>query len=446
MAAMSNLLGQRVRHAAFGQGTVRAVIANGGIYRVYFEAIGGTELVSAESCAPVSQQAAALPAQQARPIATSTGTGAPVHRPAGGTRERQTIECLRQGLPPPGQLRDWTVGQHKARSDLQAILQRAAQGKGEVVFATAPYGQGKTHLGRLAVEFATELGMATMQVELDGKGRSLADGAKLTEEMFASLQLPLTGSDRDGTVPGLGTLLRRAAFPLASNGLPLGLEIFSEFLEFPSRWIESDEVIVTLERYLSGALNRTDAAGALRPFLGHSIALPSLKMDWGRQEHRRQAQGDQILRIISLSKIAGASGTLIVLDELDQDYNGLDHPKKNKMLGELDRVAKSGPVVVLLLARTLTVSNAREIPLDKVLSEADLATLVNKAIDTFALVYPHPGLAVGRPAFFQALNHRFDAEYANRGWGPRFFVRATIEACEGVRARDLRSMADVRIQ
>ena len=440
MATLSTKLNQRVSHADFGPGTVRAIQDSGARLRVYFDAVGGTEVVAAESCTPLGSpvvvgSTTAKPAQSAGEL--------PGSKPRGVVQDRLAIECLRQGLPPPGRLSDWTVGQVRARRELASILDRAVQGSGEMVFATAPYGQGKTHLGRLAMEIAAEKGLATMEVELDGKGRSLDDGARLVAELFSALRLPRSVFSGANSEPGIGTLLRRVAGSMITRGHLPELAVFFDFLTYPAQWAESDEAVASLEGYLAGTTTRAAAASEMRRVLGRPVDLPSLKMEWGALDQRRRAQGDQLSRIVALARVAGAKGALVVLDELDQDYCGLRHEKKNSMLAELNRIAESGPVVVLLLARELSVQNAKEIPLDKTMADSDLAALVNKVVDTYAAVYPHLAFGRGREELFSGLNRKFGDEYAPRGWGPRFFVRATIEACDAVRTRKLTSFEDV---
>jgi hypothetical protein len=432
-------IGQRVRSSAFGAGTVRSVTGDGSTLKVYFDAIGGVETVNASLVAPLAPVGSEIGPPRISP--PRIPALAPV-TPAPLNLQRLAVECLRQGLPPPGKLASWTFGHLKARAAIDAAIARAARGEGSVLYAQAGYGQGKSHLGRLGRELAREQGLASLHVELDGDGLSLASGTRLVAALFASARLPKAGEDHDHLVPGLATILRRAA-PLARRGLPPGLGAFAPFLENPTKWAESDDVIEVIEEYLSGHRNRATAAEALTTRLREKIALEPLKMDWGPIAQRRRNQAEQLGRIVQLIKVAGAKGAFVVLDELDHDFQG-ELDRKNAMLRELAQVARHGPIVLLLLARTLDLRGAEELVLGT-FTDLELEQLVVKVIDAFAAVYPSPALAKGRGELLKALLTKYNREYAQRGWGPRFFVRATIECCEVARLSGHDTLAKVRI-
>ena len=290
------------------------------------------------------------------------------------------------------------------------------------------------------MELAHEHELASFHVELDGHGLSLGLGSRLVASLFSSARLPDSNQDHEHLIPGLATILRRAA-ARAGAVLPKGLNLFAPFLRDPQRWSESDEVIEILEEYLSGYRNRGDTESALQSSLGERVSLESLKMDWGTSDERRQRQADQLGRIVQLATLAGAKGAFIVIDELDHDFQS-DLEKKNAMLAELARVAVRGPIVLLLLARELNMTGAEELVLGE-FSEPELQQLVEKSIDAFAAAHPSPVLTRGRKELFAALVKKYQKEYQDSGWGPRFFVRATVECCEATRSRRLDSLAEV---
>lgn len=432
MALIMYAVGQKVRHADFGEGVVRSVTANGALIKAFFDSIAGIVGVHASSLTSLTPAPAA---PLIRPTSAPTVSTAP-------DRRRLTVECLRQGLPPPGKLLSWTVGHAKARKGIDTAIAAAAKGQGSVLYARAGYGQGKSHIGRLGRELAREHGLASFHAELDGKGLSLAAGTRLVASLFASALLPETSHDQDHLVPGLATILKRAAL-VASSGIPRDLVLFKPFLQNPQRWAESEEVIEVLEEYISGDRNRTNSEAALLQLLGAKVPLESFKMDWGISGERRRRQAEQLGRIVQLAMMAGAKGAFIVIDELDHDFQfQVEIEKKNHMLSELVRMAKRGPIVLLLLTRDLPVDEAEELVLSD-FSVTELEQLVEKSIDAFAAAHPSPALTKGRKELFSALLRKYEGEYRESGWGPRFFVRAAVECCEATRSRRLDSLAQV---
>lgn len=439
MSPLVYSVGQRVRHADFGEGTVRSIGANGALLKVFFDAIGSAEPVHSSSLTALSP-----PGRQ--PGSPAEPPKGPAHGPAPAPDlHRLTVECLRQGLPPPGKLTSWTVGHAKARKTIDAAIASAARGKGSVLFARAGYGQGKSHLGRLGRELAREQGLASFHVELDGKGLSLGTDSRVVASLFASARLPDSEQDQEHLVPGLATILKRAAH-MATHGVPPALAYFAPFLKNPSRWAESEEVIEVLEEYLSGYRNRTDSAAYLLRLFGVRMTLEPLKLDWGRTEDRLRARAQQLERLVRLAMLAGAKGAFVVIDELDHDFQSDVH-RKNAMLGELGRITTGNPIVLMLLARELEMTDATgatELELGD-FAEEELELLVNKAIDAFAAAHPSPALTRGRNELFAALLRKFRKEYQGIGWGPRFFVRATVECCEATRSCRLDSLAQVDV-
>ena len=145
------------------------------------------------------------------------------------------------------------MGARKAREAVDGALAEAAKGRGSTLLVRAGYGKGKSHLGRLARELALEQRIATMHLELDGQGLTLGTGALWLSSLFGSVTLPAVTGEDEHLVTGLGTVLRRAA-PRAKP-LPERLALFGPFLDRTERWVESEDAVVVLERYLSGDLN-----------------------------------------------------------------------------------------------------------------------------------------------------------------------------------------------
>jgi hypothetical protein len=346
-------------------------------------------------------------------------------------------------LPPPGRLTSWTVGARGARAQVDAAIRRAASGKGTTFLARAGYGKGKSHLGRLASELADEARFATLHIELDGDGVTLRTGARWLSLLFASLLLPKVGKDEEARIAGLGHLLRRVATKSAAGA---DLAVFERFLESADIWVDSEEAILVLEGYLSGNLNTSDSSRRFSDLIRMPLRLPSLRVASGMMEDRRQAQCEQLARIVRLARLCGAAGGLVVIDELDHDLRWQDG-RCAALLRHLVDVVAGEPMVVVLLAKDdaeLKLEGVEELVIDA-LEDVEIGALVDKACDAFAAAFPSPALCSGRADLLKGLRRLYRKEYDNRGWGPRFFVRATIEACEVVRARGLGSLADVKV-
>lgn len=404
-------VGQGVISAEFGPGVVRAITAQGAI-RVHFELTDTIETVDAESLRLEHARTAAL--ERTLPVAPIPLRNV-VFRAERGDERRLAVECLRQGLPPPGKLTSWTFGHQRARRALDAAIQTAARVPGSVLIVRAAYGQGKSHLGRLGRELAHEARFATMHVELDGAGLSLRDGTGALAALFASLRLPpLASGDADHLIPGLATVLRRAA-SAARGGFPASLELFEPFLANPSKWVESEPAVEVLERYLSGALNRTDAASQLSRLLGEASHLPSLGMASGTLSERQRAQAEQLGRVADLAALAGAKGTFVVIDELDHDIPNDADGRITNMLAELARVTRKHKLVLLLLTLDqegddgLSVSGAQEVTLDP-FRDDEVDSLVTKAIETYAAAFPFSGAHNGRSELIHRLREEFRRE------------------------------------
>jgi hypothetical protein len=318
----------------------------------------------------------------------------------------------------------------------------------------ADYGQGKSHWGRLARELALEQGLMTMHVELDGEGVSFSStisGTRTISTLFGSAVLPIDDdTDDEHQIPGLGTVLRRAATHLRGR-VPHALRTFSPFLAHADLLMESEEIVQTLEDYLSGDKSRTVASETIRDLTGQMMCLETLGMSYGNASSRRAAQAEQVARVVSLGMAAGAKGGLVVLDEIDHDLRGRrnvsSYSNVLNMLGQLARITRDEPIVVLMLTPTdlgLSVEGGIEIKLEP-LDTGELNGLMNRTIDTYAAAFPAPVLHRGRQELMDALLTRYEHEYRDAGWGPRFFVRSTIECCEAARQRKHESLAEVAV-
>jgi hypothetical protein len=353
-----------------------------------------------------------------------------------GPEKRLVVECLRQGLPPCGNLSDWTVGFRGVRNSIVKAIEKAAgeSGTGSIFILEAGYGQGKSHVGQLAREIALSHKFMTMHAESDGEAVTLSNGMGLLSRLFASAVLPNTAERGFPAVPGLGTILKHAARRLHGN-VPKGLDLFTSFLEVADAWEGNEEAVELLERYLSGDGKRLTIEADLQSVLGSPVLrLPALKVNWGMMADRIKAQANQLLRVVRLGKAAGAKGALIVLDECDYEFLSSSSLswKAQEFLDWMCGLAERESVVFLFLCPSNTdfdVSEAARLKLPK-LNASEFERVYLQTIGAYREAFPGDLVAGGEDTLFKELFDKYKTRYEDQGWGPRFFVRAAIEACD----------------
>lgn len=435
--------GDRVRHRVYGEGIVEGLVSGGGIVRVYFESIAQAkpmtvdELVREPTRLPGSSPILAVPPTIARVVGGPAGPSVPAP-PVGSGRERLTLECLRQGLPPAGRLEAWTVGLDDVRTRLGAAIEDASQRRrGSILVVEGDYGHGKSHVGRWAREIALKRNLAVMEIDLDGLSLSLTNPGQLLARLLASLELP-DGKGSAQPTRGLGVLLQAAGARLGGV-VPKDLSEFGFFLKRWEAWHADEDAVELLEQFLSGELSAAKAQREFRSRLADpGLIVPALRMNFGRQEERVHARASQMERLLRLAEQCGARGMLVVIDELDQDQGGRywDAGRVRTGLGMFEQI--SGPLVTMLLAipgiSELKVGPLRNVRLPA-LGQQDLKLLVQRTVDLYRRVHPrwNPGDSFDR--FFNNLWILYRSRFEKLGWGPRFFVRATVEACELSAAR-----------
>ena len=444
-------VGQTVHHQKFGKGTVQAILDSGETARVYFELIllnryiPVLELTLTESQPaelvvnpPAPNRSASVLPMPVGPFISpiTTTTEIPSPHPAIVLQKRLVVESLRQGLPPCGNINDWTVGFRGVRNTIVKALGQAASenGTGSVFILEAGYGQGKSHVGQLAREFALSSKLMTMHAELDGTAVTLSNGMGLLSRLFASAVLPNTGEEGFPPVPGLGTILKYAAGRLHGN-VPKGLDLFTSILEIAESWEGNEEAVELLERYLSGDGKKYLIEWDLQSVLGSArLKLPPLKVNWGMRRDRLKGQASQLLRIVRLGKAAGAKGALIVLDEFDHEFSSSATLswKAQEFLKLICGIAERESVVFLFLTPSnpdFDINGARRLKLPR-LEVLEFKSVYLQTIGAYRDAFPGYPIAGSEDTLFERLFDKYQAEYKDQGWGPRFFVRAAIEACD----------------
>jgi BREX system ATP-binding protein BrxC/D len=426
----------RVSHAKYGKGVVQLPVGSGQV-RVYFDSIGGTRVVPENELQPLGASSHVRGNLPERPQLAAVPSDA-----SGRRAERLTLECLRLGLPPRGRVEAWTVGFSDVRTVLgTAIYDLGTSAKGSAIVVQGSYGQGKSHAGEFVREIALKRGLMVLRADLDGQGITLARSGRLLARLLASLELP--SGDRVPEVPGLGSLLRRAASQLRGR-VPPGCQLLGPVLEHATEWEGSEETMVLLEDYLAGERSRVQLESELRQMLPGVLRLPSLRTNWGTVEARIGAQMEVLSAIIALGVATGAAGALLILDEFDHEIHSREWPRATGALRALVDLPRRAPLVIVLLSPSnLPLPDVRHLML-KPLDSGALRSLTLRTVDAYRAAFPGKLAHGGEEELFQRLLGLYKKAYEALGWGPRFFVRAAVEACDraAVQKRSLERAVD----
>lgn len=430
-------IGSVVRHPKYGEGTIQQIDALQNRVWIHFKLLNNSKLIPLGEIADSIQKGSVINSNQSSfakmPVTIRTGESV-------NGKKRLALECLRQGLPPFGRICEWTVGFKEVQQEIRKVLEATIQeNRGKVLIIEAGYGAGKTHLGQIAMELSLSMGMLQMHIEFDGKALIPSDGVRLLSHLFSTAKLNSSLCD-SLDISGLGTLLKLANRKMREKRvrLPLSLSCFRPFFEMEEDWVENEEAVEIIERYLGGELNRSDSFAKLTSVLGRHVELPPLKMAYGTIADRIAAQKEQLNRIVQLAKIAGAKGAFLLMDEFDHVFH---RNYQNKIvlddracmvLESMCKLTEKCPLVMLWLTvsnDTMGFPNSRLLRLPE-LTIRELEDLTLNTIQAYKEAFPDLSVQGNYKRFTNRLYRKFKEEYSDIGWGPRFFVRAAIEACD----------------
>ena len=146
------------------------------------------------------------------------------------------IESLRNGIPPVGHLRRFTVGRTTELAELDGSLDRRTASKGGALLVQANYGAGKTHLLRLIQECALDTGYVTALVTVDSNGGIRFNRMEtILGAVMRALEVP------GDPIPGVGSLFR-AYHGADETQLPAALVSDRDEISADGRWDISDEL------------------------------------------------------------------------------------------------------------------------------------------------------------------------------------------------------------
>ncbi len=310
-------VGDRIRHAGLGAGTILAVQAKGARLDAsvdfgYMTAwVSASELGLEEKPSSVDETPES-PTLRSEDVA-ETQSGSSLSESVVAARRGVLALKLGQVLEP--HVFELSVGTDTARAKLEAVVDGAVQGRPRAVLIEGAWGSGKTHLLTMLRRIATDANMATASVILDGDGVRLSDPARLMEAFLGSLRYP--GEAAPG---GIGDRLRtlrqsRSGWSPLSRG---GARIADAIHAVPERAFDEPEIVTILEDYFMLSLSASQARIALARHGYRGVALPAMtaRAVTERPDRFREHLEGWAEFVIQ----TGAKALALIVDELDVEY------------------------------------------------------------------------------------------------------------------------------
>ena len=257
------------------------------------------------------------PALDVHDVQTAADRGcAPPSMPQSVIEARQGILALRLGQPLEAHVRRLSAGTERIEADMARIVSRAIGGDAGAVLVKGEWGSGKTHLLTLLRAIASDEGMASSALTLDGGGVRLSDPMTLMSRLLGSLRKPGEAAPR-GLREWLPSL--RAGSANWRPTAPGETTLASAFRTIPERALADADALQVLEDYFTLDLSAGQAQDKLRQ-LGYRChgRLPSMKAH--RVSERTNGFCELLRAWAACTKHAGAKGLLVIVDELDVEY------------------------------------------------------------------------------------------------------------------------------
>lgn len=229
---------------------------------------------------------------------------------------RQGVLALRLGQPLEAHVRRLSAGTERIEADMARIVSRAVGGNASAVLVEGEWGSGKTHLLTLLRAIASDEGMASSSLILDGGGVRLSDPMALMSKLLGSLRKPGEAAPC-GLREWLPSLRRGSAdWRPTSRGEKM---LASAIRTIPASALADAEALQVLEDYFTLDLSATQAQDKFRrqKYRYHG-RLPSIKAH--RVHERTDRFCDLLQAWTACASRVGAKGLLVIVDELDVEY------------------------------------------------------------------------------------------------------------------------------
>uniref|UniRef100_A0A7V3KPB6 Uncharacterized protein n=1 Tax=candidate division WOR-3 bacterium TaxID=2052148 RepID=A0A7V3KPB6_UNCW3 len=228
---------------------------------------------------------------------------------------RQGINALKLGQILEAQVHTLSVGIEALEDKFKEVVDKAARSEPAFLLIEGAWGSGKTHALTLLQALARKRGFASAAIIMDGHSASLSKPMELMGEVTNALQFPTAKN-----VEGLAAWLREAMRQKKMRELRVkGAPLIGEALEslFPGT-MDDPEASQVVEDYFSLILSTSQAKYKLSRLNFPAPGLPTLKAS--RVAERPQAFRELLANWAHFAKVMGATGLLIIFDELDVEY------------------------------------------------------------------------------------------------------------------------------
>lgn len=315
-------IGSHVRHQAYGIGRVlqldwsspqpKAFVNFG--FASYWIVIATLTLV------PSNDEPTAPPPAVGNPPSTplhSNGQGVAPVLSSDATEARKGIAALRLGQVRRGDVVDLSVGLETLQESCQKTLADAAKGVPNAILIEGSWGGGKTHALTLLRAYARQNNFAITKTVLDGQDACFWDPYRLFGEMLRRLEMPGVESER-GLVPHLLKAKAKAKESVADLRLIGAYDVANTIASISSDAFADIEVAHAIESYLTYELPVSQVRSALRM---HGVVCPTLGALLPKYKHEKMAAFGSVVTLwVKILKTWGASGVVLVFDELDVEY------------------------------------------------------------------------------------------------------------------------------
>ena len=315
--------GARVRHEALGIGTVIEFSARRGAKVDFGYTWTWVDTRELEVVDEIRRQEEDVGGDhvgiELQKIRTAQGRREPAYSvllelPTEVVNAKRAVMALKLGHMLEENVFDLSVGLDGIRKKLESHVAEAVQRNPQSILVEGAWGTGKTHLLTLLKVLASQCGLATASVILDGEGIAMWEPMDLMEAVLGSLRYP-----GDRMPLGIDEHLRnlRSQVSQFRSESRLGWRLARAIFEIPTSAFDESEVMEVIEDYLTMKLAASQAMAKLRQF-GWRVVLPPIKAQ--RIEERADRLGELLTGWAEFCVLTGAKGLVVVFDELDVEY------------------------------------------------------------------------------------------------------------------------------
>ena len=351
---------------------------------------------------------------------------------------RRAVLALKLGQVLEENVHELSIGIDDIQTEMEQAISATVQHQPQSILVEGSWGAGKTHLLTLLTGLASERGLATATVILDGEGVTLSEPMGLMEAILGTLRYP-------GEVApcGIGSRLAdlRRRRTIGDVWKSVGLRIAQAVYEIPLEALDEPEAMEVLGDYFMLALAATRAREKLRRFRFRT-RLPTLKAQ--RLDERPERFCELLKGWAGFCALTGAKGLVVVFDEVDVEYATYFGWRRSLLLEAFDDLLRGSCPILLAfgsappsddvgdandavqdLVGSISGMRRMEAPRPRVEQTRELGVRLH---DLYARAYPSRASGVG-PHEVQRRIEGFAEHHHDEILDPtpRGFVRGTLE-------------------